>query len=302
MEAHNIADHPASPVRAAWCRIVLCAVLSLLLAPWSLAAPTTIIRYGPQGAIYDYRWALLALALEHTRASDGPWRLEPLAVQGFSQSRTIALLLHEELDVSAFGYSPQRAAALLPIRIDLLRGMLGYRVLLIRADQQARFRHLSRAAFKRDIQLGFNSQWADLAILQANGFRVVTSPNYDNLFSMLAAGRFDAFPRGLNEVRRELQTFGVSHPEIAEEQTLALFMQYPVYFWVRKGSTALAARIERGLNLALADGSFKALFLHYHAQDIATAASAHRRVITLHNPYLPPGFVPSDTSWWWPHA
>ena len=287
------------PTFRRWAKLLLCGLL-LWQTAWA-DAPPRIIHYGPTGAIYDYRWALLALALQHTRGSDGPWRLEPFDEQGFSQDRTIALLLHGELDITAFGYTPEREAILRPVRIDLLRGMLGYRLLLIRADRQAYFSHLDVSAFRRDVILGFNSQWADLAVLQANNLRLVTSPHYDNLFAMLNARRFDAFPRGLNEVRRELQHFGPVYPDLAVEQGWALYMQDPVYFWVRKGDGALAARIERGLNLALADGSFKALFLSYHGKDIAAAAYTHRRVIVLNNPYLPRWYVPSDTGWWWPH-
>lgn len=283
-----------------WSRWLGCAILAWLLTVHGALAAPTVLRYGPQGPIYDYRWALLSLALEHTRASDGPCRLVPADGHDFSQARTMALLQRGELDVTTFGYSPEREARMRPVRVDLLRGMLGFRVLLIRTDQQARFRHLDAQAFRRAIVLGFNSQWADLAILQANGYQVVTSPSYDNLFSMLVAGRFDAFPRGLNEAGRELQMFGPEHPELGEEKTLALFMHYPVYFWVRKDAVALAQRIERGLNLALEDGSFKALFLRYHGKDIAREAKNHRRIFFLKNPYLPQWFTPSDTSWWWP--
>jgi len=116
---------------------------------------------------------------------------------------------------------------------------------------------------------------------------------------MLVAGRFDAFPRGLNEANRELEERKQSYPQLAVEQGKALFFQYPVYFWVRKENMALARRIERGLKAALAEGSFRKLFESYHAAEIDMLAKSRRQVIRLANPVLPPGTPEVDTRWWW---
>ena len=64
-------------------------------------------------------------------------------------------------------------------------------------------------------------------------------------------------------------------------------------------NTALAQRIERGLKLALADGSFRQLFETYHAAEIATLARDKRQVIRLASPILPAGAAEPDTRWWW---
>jgi hypothetical protein len=61
----------------------------------------------------------------------------------------------------------------------------------------------------------------------------------------------------------------------------------------------LAKRIEQGLTLALADGSFRKLFETYHAKEIAALAKEKRLVIRLNNPILPPGNPEPDTHWWW---
>lgn len=154
-------------------------------------------------------------------------------------------------------------------------------------------------ALRQQLIFGLNSQWADLPIMRANGFTVETSLSYEKLFAMLTAGRFDAFPRGLNEAARELEERKKSYPQLAVEQTCALFFPYPVYFWVSRDNAALAQRIERGLKLALADGSFRQLFESYHATEIATLAKDKRQVIRLANPVLPAGTAEPDTRWWW---
>jgi hypothetical protein len=284
------------------------AVRHLLLVAWLLcfsllaaAETTSTIRFYPNTSLYSYRWKLLQLALDHTRPQQGPFRLQP-HVGALSQSRSILLLENGDIDVLSLPTSAEREVTLRPIRIDILRGILGYRIFLIRKDEQPLFNHLNPQTLPQKITLGFNSQWTDLAILEDNGFKVVTSYNYDGLFAMLAAGRFDAFPRGINEVPGELSKFGALYPNLAAERSLAMFVDFPVYFWVQKNNVKLAARIEHGLRLALADGSFKALFQREHAAVIAQIAHEKRRVIHLHNASSLPGVTHSDTSWWWPQG
>lgn len=270
----------------------------LVVASLASANPIATIRVYPNSPLYSYRWKLLQLALEHTRPHNGPFQLQAYNRE-LSQSRSILMLQNGDIDVLALPSSPEREAKLRPVRIDILRGILGYRVLLIRKDEQPRFNALDPESLHNKITLGFNSQWADLAILEKNGFKVVTSYNYDGLFAMLAAGRFDAFPRGINEAPGELKKFRTFYPNLALERSLALFVDFPVYFWVSRDNPQLAMRIEQGLRLALADGSFKALFLQEHAAVIAQIAHENRRVIRLHNSTLSSGFAHSDTSWWW---
>ncbi|WP_263771335.1 substrate-binding periplasmic protein [Propionivibrio soli] len=262
------------------------------------SAAETVIRYFPVGSIYEYRWRLLQLALEHTVSTDGPFRLVPHD-EDITQNRAVFLLQKKDLGVIALGTNEEREARLRPVRVDILRGIVGFRLLLIRSADQAKFARLDETGLRGNVTFGLNSQWADLAIMQKNGYAVVTSTGHENLFEMLAAGRFDAFPRGLNEAQRELDEHKAQFPQLTIERTKALFFPYPVYFWVNKDNAALAARIERGLNMALADGSFRKLFESWHAAEIATMKKERRRVVRLDNPILPAGLPPPDTGWWW---
>jgi hypothetical protein len=109
---------------------------------------------------------------------------------------------------------------------------------------------------------------------------MLASIGYESLFEMLAAGRFDAFPRGLNEVGSEMKEQLPRYPGLTLEKTKAIYFPFPVYFWVSKQNTPLAKRVLQGLKLAERDGSFKALFLRHHAEAIqllATMAGKPRR-------------------------
>lgn len=260
-----------------------------------------VIRYFPSGTIYEYRWKLLELALAHTNDMAKPLQLAPFT-ENVTQNRGISLLEAGDIDVIALGTNAEREAQLLPIKIDILRGIVGFRLLVIRAADQERITQMDDISLRKQLMFGLNSQWADLPIMRANGFSVVTSSDYENLFVMLAANRFDAFPRGLNEARRELDERKQNYPQLAIEKSKALYFPYPVYFWVNKNNVALAKRIELGLNRSLADGSFRKLFESYHAAEITALKKEKRKVMLLDNTILPAGNAKPDTSWWWPKS
>lgn len=291
---------PLSRKRVGPLLIAVMALTSLLLMLLSLAnAVEKTICYFPVGPIYEYRWKLLELALAHTQKNgEEPFKLVPYD-NDVTQNRGIQLLQAGGIDVIALGTNAQRESQILPIKIDILRGIVGYRIFLIRKTDQDRLASMSSQELATKLTFGLNSQWADLPILRANGFSVVTSSNYEQLFDMLAADRFDAFPRGLNEATRELEARKDTFPQLMVEQTKALYFPFPVYFWVNKTNTALAERIERGLRLSLDDGSFRDLFLTYHAAEIEMLKTQKREVMELVNPILPLETVKPDTSWWW---
>ena len=260
-----------------------------------------VIRYFPSGTIYEYRWKLLELALTHTNDIAKPLQLAPFT-ENVTQNRGLSLLESGAIDVIALGTNAEREAQLLPVKIDILRGIVGFRLLVIRAADQKRITQMDDVSLRKQLMFGLNSQWADLPIMRANGFSVITSSDYENLFVMLAANRFDAFRRGLNEARRELDERKQNYPQLAIEKSRALYFPYPVYFWVNKNNVALAKRIELGLNRSLADGSFRKLFESYHAAEIAAIKKEKRKVILLDNTILPAGNAKPDTSWWWPKS
>lgn len=261
-------------------------------------AAASSLRYFPSGSIYEYRWKLLELALAHTQEGPSPTQLTPYTEEA-TQNRGVQLLQSGAIDVIALGTNAERELQMLPVKIDILRGIVGFRVLVIRAADQPRIAKMDAQALRQHLIFGLNSQWADLPVMRANGFTVETSTSYENLFGMLVARRFDAFPRGLNEAGRELDERKQHYPQLAVEQTKALFFPFPIYFWVNKNNQVLAHRIERGLQLSLADGSFRKLFESYHAKEIAALAKEKRQVIRLDNPILPPGSPEPDTRWWW---
>lgn len=299
MKAPGILHAKLGRARAPIINAILSAVMAcLMFAAQPVSAHETILRCFPVGPIYDYRWQVLQLALAHSASPGETFTLEPYS-EDVTQNRAVLLLQSKAIDVIALGPNPERETQMLPIRIDILRGIIGYRVLLIRAGDQARIAHMDDQAMRQQLTFGLNEQWADFPVLHANGFRTETSNSYESLFNMLMEGRFNAFSRGLNEASREFDARRQRYPQLAIEQTKALYYPYPIYFWVNKDNTALAQRITRGLQLSLADGSFRRLFETTYAAEIAMLKNQRRHVIRLSNPVLPAGDPEPDTRWWW---
>lgn len=179
-----------------------------------------------------------------------------------------------------------REAQLLPVRIPLDWGMLGWRVALVGAAQPQLLRQARTLADLRTLSAGQMRDWPDTAILQDNGLRVETSSNYEGLFQQLAIGRIDYFPRSVIEAQQEL----ASHAHLPLALDPYLVMRYPtaMYFFVSKQRPELARDLESGLEKALADGSFQQLFLQHFGKIVHRLRLGQRHVLELRNAGLPP--------------
>jgi hypothetical protein len=230
----------------------------------------------------SYPIELLELALAK---AGGPYELRP-SQQSMQQNRALLQLTDDvELSVVWSMTSKEREKDLLPIRIPIDKGLLGWRIFLINRNDVKRFEQVQNLEQLRSLSAGQEHDWPDVEILTANRLKVVQSSNYESLFRMLDRDRFDYFPRSIDEIWDEEKAH--SDLSIAVEQTIIL--QYPAaeYFFVNRKNNALADALEKGLRLAIKDGSFDRLFTKYNGESIRRANIRNRRVFRLDNPLLP---------------
>lgn len=201
------------------------------------------------------------------------------------QNRALLQLANGGIDVYWSMTSKQREQELLPIRFAIDKGLLGWRVFLIRQNMQGRFAQVKTVEDLRQLNAVQGHDWPDTTILQANHLPVSVNPNYEFLFTMLVSGQADYFPRAITEVWQEAK----SHAQagLAIEQQLLLHYPTAMYYFVNKGNKVLAADIERGLLLAQKDGSFEKLFMQFYGSALSQANLQHRRQLNLHNPLAP---------------
>lgn len=200
--------------------------------------------------------ALLRLALEETGTA---CTVSPTD-EPVEQGRAIAMLeTGDGVNILWAGLSARWEQRLMPVRIPLTRGLLGLRVLLIRADRQGDFDRAHGLADLAPLVGGQAVGWPDTDVLRAAGLTITTS-RYDPLFSQLLAGRIDYFPRAVTEARAELQMRGAQADGLTIERHLLLAYPSDMVFYTRLQDAWLAALLERGLRQAYADGRFMAVF------------------------------------------
>jgi ABC-type amino acid transport substrate-binding protein len=277
-------------------RIVVCCIL--VAAGWlslAAAAETTVVVYprsesaSDSQVVYDYE--MLRQALEATIGTHGPYELRPSSA-AMNQARAADEIAAGSglVNVLARSTTQEQEQRLLPVRIPIDKGLISYRVFLIRTDMQEKFAAVNTLDDLRSYSVGSYPTWADTRILREAGFKVVTGDSYEGLFRMLVARRFDFFSRSADEAYREYEERRGQLPEMRVEDHLLLHFPTTRFFFVRRSDegTKLAARIEAGLNRMIKDGSFDALFVKYKGPLIERAHLKTRRAFNIDNAALSP--------------
>jgi len=248
-----------------------------------------IVRYNVASQDIDskqsYYLAVLKLALHKSQPEFGPFQLEPVFVETL-QGRRIKLVADEQLiDVMWTMTSRQREQELRAIYIPIMKGLMGYRIALIRRGDQKRFDRVSTLAELQALIWGQGRDWPDSDILESQGFTVMRG-NSSSLIDMLSRGRFDAFARALHEPWDEVK----GREDIAVESSLFIKYSAPIYFFVNNQNKQLELRIKHGLELAIEDGSFDKLFDSHPttAEVLQRANLKNRKVFQIDNPNLSP--------------
>lgn len=261
--------------------VVMGFVLSCLCALPVLAERLSV-RYPLEAERETYPIKVLALAL---KKSGVEYNMAPFPAE-MAQSRALMQLARgHDITIVWTMTSKEREQGLLPIRIPIDKGLLGWRLFLINQKDQSAFASVKSLADLKLHTAGQGHDWPDTAILQSNGLGVQVAPKYDNLFKMLQVRRFDYFPRSIMEIWDEQKRFAQNG--IVVEETLLVYYPTAYYFFVNKNDTAMANAIEKGLNIAIKDGSFDSLFNQSFGDALHRAHLNTRRRLQLNNPLLP---------------
>lgn len=265
-------------------KLVSAILLSCILVGLPASAASNVIRInGAADGNASYVMEILNLALSK---SDTQYKLQ-LDNTPVTQARNMDDVASGRMDLLWAATNIEMEKKLLPIRIPLYRGLLGHRIFIISPATQARFDKVKTFEDLKQFSFGQGTTWADSDILESNGLKVVRTNKYPGLFYMLDGGRFDAFPRGVQEPWAELETN--KNLPLAVEKRIMLVYRMPMYFFTKHGNTKLVADLEQGLNRAIADGSFNEVFFrHPIVRSAIEQANMHDRLMfMIDNPTLP---------------
>ena len=279
----------------------LMAICLLLAFHTSSAATLEVITSKPETPT-DIRYEHADLVLKHllkiTEKEFGPATLTP-ANQPMSRDRALEELIKGDLiHVSAEAVKAEWVRDLKPIYIPINKGLTGYRIFLISKDSQAELAKITTIEELKKLKTGSGSQWSTTKIIRDAGFNVVSTRKLEGLFWMLMGDRFQVLPRGANEAPSELVYYQKLFPDMRIEETLAVYIPLPTFFFVSPKHPKLAERIRVGLNMMYADGSFDDIFYAYHMKMIEDAKLGSRKVFPLANPTLPKEVPLNEARYW----
>lgn len=261
-------------------------------ASWSLIYPRPL---NGDDRRQDYPLALLKLALSKTGVRYTLLPSNRIMLQGKAIRQ---LKENREVNVIWAMTDAQREKDLLPIRIPITKGLIGWRVFFIDKHRQRLFNQVSHLKDLTRYTPVQGEEWPDTKILQANGFNVLVVSDYPEAFSSLAAGQADLFPRSVIEVMGEMGS-NTKGPDIQLESNLLIHYPAAMYFFVNRSNPIMARLIETGLKRALEDGSFDELFLAEYQDDLEQINVEGRLRFELTNPQLPPKTPTGQSSLWY---
>jgi hypothetical protein len=266
------------------------AILLFVQETSSYAGPLEVVRPAAEAAgdtRYDHYWRLLAQALAITEPRFGAFLLRE-AVLPMTERRALQELEtgRGSITVLVHGNVADYEQRLLPIRFPLDKGLLGYRVFLIRGEMQSELNLVRSVDDLRRYTIGQGREWGDVTILRKAGLSVVEGTSYEGLFAMLAAGRFQLFSRSVVEVGEELARGKPQYQELTIERRLLLYYPLTRYFYVTRSPSGhlLAQRITEGLERMLKNGSFDRSFEDFKGPFEGQLGFRNRLLMRIANP------------------
>lgn len=265
-------------------------ILVTLISPVVSAADVILVNKPrtPDDKRYDYPQKLLTHILEITKQNYGSALIQHAPSPMQRNRSLLELETGENLHVMATALKSEWETRLIPIRIPIHKGIMGYRIFLILKQHQPMLSQITSLEELKKIPTGSGRQWSTTKTLIENGFEVRQGMSYEGMFTMLMEGRFMTFGRGVNEVFSEYEAYKTSIPELMIEQNLLLYMPLPTYFFVTPTRPELAERIKEGLNMMIEDGSFDEMFNAEFGDMIKAAKLSNRKTFSISNPNLSP--------------
>ena len=230
---------------------------------------------------------LLETALQKTVEQYGPFKCRPSGLPMKEERYRTEVKDGKLVNVIWSSVTKELEKELLPIRIPIRKGLLGYRIFLINKNNKDKFAAIQNIEELKQLSLIQGHDWNDIKIFRQMGFNVTPIKGYETMFKLIDSGRYDYFSRGVYEAITEYETRRKELPNLFVEEHILLYYPWPKYFFVSRKNPELAERIDAGLNIMIQDGSFDKIFKKYHQDTIQKANLKNRKLFKIKNPLLP---------------
>jgi len=208
--------------------------------------------------------------------------------ESMTQGRALKALSDGELiNLNWAVTTKEREQQLLPIRIPIYQGMIGWRVFFIRTEDQYKFSLVNNVTDLQKFLAVQRFDWPDYKILLANDLNVGGNIPFDKMYEAVISGLADFYPRSVLEVIREKNNYTLNDKGLSIERSLLIKYPSAYYFFVNTKDVILAKTIGKGFKIAIEDGSFESLFLRYYGENLKKLELDKRHTFELNNPYFP---------------
>lgn len=273
----------------------------LLLASPITQAKSVSILASPyvEDATHHYFVELLRFVIEKSQPEYSPLGINIIKENNVTHEITLHFIRDNLIDLSWAGTSNKLEEELLPIKIPLLKGLLGNRLSIIHKKNLTKFQNITKEQLQNLVACQGND-WGDTDILEANKFSVIRVERFDLMFKMLNRDRCDYFPRAIFEGYNELKVAQKLYPDLMIFDDLILHYKFPLYFFVNKENTQLAEQLTFGLEKAIEDGSFLEFMKNNELTSSLFPLSKwkDKKVFNLPNPFLPKSTPFDNKSLW----
>lgn len=237
-------------------------------------------RYNPETHVnIRYMRKMLKLAL---KKSGYTYEILSVPISTISENRSHLYLKEKRYNVHWMMTSKFHEKELIPVRIPLYKGLIGWRLLFIKATEEGLFARISNIEELKVLRAGLGHDWPDVGIMKNSGFKISPLFSADGRYNFLNLGRCDYFPRSITEIWNEHES--AQENNIIVEKTIALHYSAAYYFFVAPGETEIANAITRGLHNAIRDGEFEKIFIERFHIDITKSNLKKRKLFKISNP------------------
>lgn len=242
-------------------------------------------RKGMSSGMHAYNEAIIHLALEKSRSLFGDYEISYFEEKVSPPRARLETELNRNINVNIAGSwigpyaNKDKVSSLCHAHFQ---NLMGLRTLIIRETDQGEF---AKIKTKNDL-LGFklvqDKTWPDSDILASNGLEVTGFIGMENLLRTLSNKRVDYLPLSVLEAQNLLKDSLTTYPT----DDLMFFYPHPGCVYVSKQTPRIAERLEKGFELAKADGSLNLLFSSYFSEVENFIKSKRRLIFILDNPNL----------------
>ena len=234
----------------------------------------------------EFELALLQAILERTKDHYPAYQFSVIHDSLGTQRGRQVIADGEQANVYVSGLREDnftREQQILMVHQPTMKGLMGYRAAIIRADDAERYARAASESDLRSLVIGQGRDWEDAKILRFNHYTVNDNGRFNNLFEMLSYGRFDALLLGAAEANQELAASPLKAQLSVAGQPI-IYYPHAMVFQVSGKYPELAQRIADGFKRLIQDGTHEQLLNQYFGDIIRHISDKNTRIIVLKHP------------------